>query len=143
MINAYLAKHYQMTEVNTADQKRLILMCYEGAIERLQKGKERILDNRPDERTTHLSKAREIITELQCALNFEKGGQIAKNLNAIYTYILKRIFEADVKNDISAIDEVLVMLRDLKSAWEYIFKNGKVDIPEPAIYQEQRSYVRA
>lgn len=138
-MNNYYAKCYQRTEIATADQKRLILMCYEGAIERIQKAKEEMFNKNYEEKTKNLSKAREIITELQCALDFEKGGQIAKNLDAIYSYILNRIFEGDCRNDIAAIEETLTILKGLKGAWETIFKKKQNWIPDAIEYENEKA----
>ncbi len=112
---------YRKTNVITADPKRLVLMCYEGAIENLKIAKMRYVDKDYEGKATVIKKAQDIIDELLCSLDFEKGGIIARNLESIYNYITRRIIYADVNRDINAIDEVIEMLNDLKSAWEEAF----------------------
>ncbi|MEJ2658585.1 MAG: flagellar protein FliS, partial [Desulfobacterales bacterium] len=58
---------------------------------------------------------------LACSLDFEKGGAIAGNLNSLYNYMIRRILNADVNRDIEAIDEVIGMLEELRSAWQSIY----------------------
>ena len=130
---------YRRTNVITADPKRLILMCYEGAIETCKIGKQKIIEKDYEAKGRALTKAQDIINELMCSLDLEKGGTIAKNLNSLYNYMLRRIIHADVEKDIKAIDEVVGMLIELKSAWEEIFsKQDKKIEPHFAECNEER-----
>ena len=62
----------------------------------------------------------DILNELQICLSFEKGGQIAQNLDAIYSFITRRLLEGDVKNDLTAYDESIRVLGELKQGWDGI-----------------------
>jgi flagellar protein FliS len=119
---------YRKTNVVTADPKRLVLMCYEGAIVSLKIGKQKIVEKDYEEKGKNIAKARDIISEMKSSLNFEEGGTIASNLDSLYNYMLKRITEADLGNNVQAIDDVIGMLEDLKSAWEDIFYGQKNEI---------------
>jgi len=119
------ARAYRQTNVLTADPKKLVVMCYEGAITNLKVAKERFLSGEHEAKGKAMRKAHDIISELMCALDFEKGGQIAKNLDALYNYMQRRLLVADIKKDMEAIDEVAGMLEELKGAWEEIFYGKK------------------
>ena len=112
---------YRKTNVITADPKRLVLMCYEGAIENLKIARNRYAEKDYEGKASVVNKAQNIISELQCSLDFEKGGSIAGNLESLYNYMSRRILHADVNKDVGAIDEVIGMLSELKSAWEEVF----------------------
>ena len=112
---------YRRTKVMTADPRKLVVLCYEGAIDNLKIGKQRIAEEDFEARSKALDKAQDIISELLCSLNSEKGGSIAKGLDSLYNYMLRRIIHAGLKNDVRAIDEVIGMLTELKTAWEEIF----------------------
>ena len=116
---------YRKTNVVTADPKRLVLMCYEGAIDSLKIGKQKIAEKDYEEKGKNIAKAQDIISELKSSLNFEEVGTIAANLDSLYNYILRRITEADLENDVQAFEDVIGMLGDLKSAWEEIFYEQK------------------
>jgi len=111
---------YRKTNIVTADPKRLVLMCYEGAIESLKIARNRIAEKNFEKKCTLIIKAQDIINELQCSLDFEKGGAVAVNLNSLYNYMTKQIIHADVNRDMDALDEVIEMLIELNSAWEEI-----------------------
>jgi len=129
---------YRRTSVVTADPKRLVLMCYEGAIDNLKIGRQKIIEKDYEAKSKAFVKTQDIINELLCSLDFEKGGSIAKNLDSLYNYMLRRIIHADVNRDISAIEEVIGMLNELKSAWEDIFyKQDKKIEPDLAEFNEE------
>ena len=116
---------YRKTNVVTADPKRLVLMCYEGAIDSLKIGKQKIAEKDYEGKAKNITKARDIISELKSSLTFDKGGTIAANLDSLYNYMLGRIMEADLENDVQAFEDVIGILVDLESAWEEIFYNQK------------------
>ena len=126
---------YRKTNVMTADPKRLVVLCYEGAIDNLKIGKNKIIERDYEGKCRALTRAQDIIGELLSSLNFEKGGSIANGLDSLYNYMLRRIIHADFKNDVPAIDEVVQLLTELKAAWEDIFRRkesrlepGKVEV---------------
>lgn len=112
---------YRKTDVSTSDPLKLVIMCYEGAIDSLKLAKEKIKEQDYEKKAKAIIKALDIIDELLCSLNFEKGGAIAGNLSRLYNYMIRRILHADVNRDIGAIDEVIGMLDELRSAWQSIY----------------------
>ena len=135
-------QNYHRTNIVTADPKRLVLMCYEGAIDNLKIGRQKIIEKDYEAKGRALTKAQDIINELLCSLDFEKGDAIAKNLDSLYNYMSRRIIHADVNKDIKAIDEVIGMLSELKFAWEEIFyKQDKKIGPDVIECNEERRQV--
>jgi len=132
-------RDYRRTRVVTADPKRLVLMCYEGAMDNLKLVKQKLIEKDYEAKSKALIKAQDIINELLCSLDFEKGGSIAKNLDSLYNYMLRRIIHADVNKDVSALNQVLGMLNELKFAWEEVFyKQAKNIEPDLAEFNEER-----
>jgi flagellar protein FliS len=116
---------YRQTNVTTADPKRLILMCYEGAISNLKIAREKYAFNEYEAKAKAVQKAQDIITLLMQSLDFEKGGNIAVSLEALYNYMSRRLLEGDVKEDTKIIDEVIYILEELEAAWEEIFRTSE------------------
>ncbi len=108
---------YKKAQVQTADQGKLILMCYDGAINFLKQAKLNMQDNK--ESGTLLNKAQNIIWELTNSLNHD-AGEIAYNLDALYNYMIRRIIDAEYQNSTDAIDEVIQHLCEIKESWETI-----------------------
>jgi flagellar protein FliS len=125
---------YRRTNVVTADPGKLVIMCYEGAIDNLMIAKQKNAEKQYEEKSRHINKTKDIIDELMCSLDFEKGGLIARNLESRYHYKIRRILHADASRSMDAIDEVVGMLSELLSAWEEV-----VAKPDSEIYPKATS----
>jgi flagellar protein FliS len=76
-----------------------------------------------------ISKAIEIIGGLRGFLDFEKGGDLALRLEALYDYMERTLFDANRNNDAQKLDEVANLLRSIKDGWD--------GIREEAVSQQQ------
>jgi flagellar secretion chaperone FliS len=116
---------YKTTHVETADQGKLILIAYDVAIKHCRISIEQFGDKQLiKERTRHILRAQDAVTELLSALRMDVG-EIAHNLYRLYDYILRRMVEANIKNDKAKIEEVLVYLLELREAWNQAIANVK------------------
>jgi flagellar protein FliS len=111
---------YKQTEINTANQGKLIVMLYDGAIRFLNTALENLPTKKYDIVNNNIIRAQDIITELMLSLNVEAGGQIAQNLFSLYVYFKKRLIESNIKKEPDGINEVLKHLKELRSAWDQI-----------------------
>lgn len=118
---------YDRVRVETAGRMDLVILCYEKAILFLGRAKTLYQEGRFDQKFFMLDKAIGIINELNAALDMEKGGEIAKNLDAIYNYLMRILLQGDVKREMSAFDEAIQILSDLKGAWESIVSEPQID----------------
>jgi flagellar protein FliS len=115
--NAFNA--YQHSAANTIeDNSQMLLKLYGGAIQFVKMAKKGIEENRPNIRGENISKVMAIITELQCALDLEKGGQIAEHLDGLYGYAMNQLSFANCRNNTKALDEVETLLFTLKEGFE-------------------------
>jgi flagellar protein FliS len=114
-------------------------MCYEGVIDSLKLAKEKIKEKDYENKAKAIIKAQDIIKELMCSLNFEKGGEIANNLDSLYNYMLRRILQGDLNKDVRPIDEVIEMFTELLSAWEEVAlkPENQVQTAEDNLYREK------
>ncbi len=107
--------------VIAADPHRLILMLFEGALLAIGNAKTRLHQNDIAAKGKSISHAIRIIGEgLDASLDKKVGGKLAQDLSSLYNYMLKRLVDANAKNDVAALDEVTRLLTELKEAWESI-----------------------
>lgn len=109
---------YKDTEITTANQGKLIVMLYDGAIRFLRISVDKMNPRTYDVVNTNIIKAQDIITELMLSLNMEEGGEIAANLFNLYAYMKKRLLEGNIEKNTAPIVEVIKMLEQLRTAWE-------------------------
>ena len=91
-----------------------------GAIERLIQGKAAMEQGNIPIKGERLGKALDIIISLRSCLSMDDGGDIAQNLDQLYEFMISQITEANHKNDPQPIDDVIDIIREIKSAWEQI-----------------------
>ena len=114
--------NYQKTRIDTAGKIDLVIMSYEKVIQCIQQAKGHFQENQFEQKAHKLQMSIDIINELQSSLNFEVGGQIARNLDALYTYILRSLIDGDIKKDVTVLDDAIRIMSELKNAWEDINK---------------------
>jgi flagellar protein FliS len=108
---------YQSANVETADQGKLILIAYDVAIKHCKLALEKFDERKLiEERTRHLCKAQDAVTELMSSLRLDVG-EIAHNLYRLYDYMIRRLIEANIKSDPRIVREILGYLEELRGAW--------------------------
>lgn len=116
-------KEYQsvgtQTSIVDADPHRLIQLLFEGATARISAAKGHMERKEYDKKSSQINSAINIIGGLQESLNFD-AGELALNLERLYDYMIRRLFEANVRNSVEMLDEVTNLLSQIKSAWDEI-----------------------
>ena len=106
--------------VNGASPHRLIQMLMTGALDRLAQAKAAFENNNIEQKGVLLGKSISIIAGLQSSLDEEKGKDLTGNLDKLYDYMQRRLLEANMKNDMSMVEEVMGLLLKVKSSWDEI-----------------------
>lgn len=107
-------------QLSDASPHRLIQMLMEGGLSRLAQARGAIQHGQVAAKGELISKAIGIIGGLREGLNLQSGGEIAANLDRLYEYMIARLVEANLSNDVALIDEVAGLLRNVKSGWDAI-----------------------
>lgn len=103
-----------------ASPHRIIQMLLAGALERLAQAKLAIEQGNIAERGVLIGKAIGIVNGLNGSLNMEANEQVAGNLSQLYDFMLVRMSEANINNDVKAIDDVTGILKIIKEGWDAI-----------------------
>ena len=119
-VNAYANVDLE-TGIASASPHKLIVMLYDGALVALRTARANMAAGNIPAKGIAISKAITIIDNgLRVSLDKEAGGIIAENLDALYDYMGRRLFQANLQNDVAIVDEVHGLLADLREAWAAI-----------------------
>ena len=108
------------TGVSKANNVELIQMLFDGLIESMSAAKGHILHKNLEDKGKSIARASRIVLGLQGALDFNQGGDLANNLNELYSYVTKRIFHINVRNDLEALDEIYGLMSEIREAWNEV-----------------------
>ncbi len=120
-------QQYKQTQITTADQGRLVVMLYDGAIKFLNKAleimeKEKLSGGDIEKIHVNIVKTQDIISELMSSLNMDVG-EFSNRLFSIYMYMNNRLIEGNIKKDKAPLLEVRRHLTELREAWAQASKN--------------------
>ena len=106
-----------VTGVNTSNNVQLIQMLFDGLDDSLASARGHIQNRSIEDKSRALARASRIVIGLQSVLDFQRGGELAQNLNDLYNYVTARLFHINAHNDLEALDEVQGLMRDIADAW--------------------------
>ncbi len=109
---------YHRTAIETADPLQLIIFCYDEAIIDLKNAEVFHEKRQMDDAYRSIRHAQDIITELLVGLDYERGGDIARNLNRLYNFILRQLIGVNSRRDPAIYGHLVKILSDLKDGWE-------------------------
>ena len=116
--NAYNA--YKQNSVTTASPGELTLMLYNGCIKFIGLAKKAIDNKSIEQRNYNIQRAQAIISELMATLNMDVA--ISKQMLPLYEYINHRLTEANIKNDVTILDEVEGLVTEFRDTWKEVIK---------------------
>lgn len=123
---------YKKTSVETASKEQILLMLYQAAIKNCKKGIEAIEQNNISKKGEYIGKMQDIVVELSNSLDFEVGGDVAKELSSLYDYILYASTQANIKLEKHQLEGCLKVLNTLYDGWTEAIKSLKSQPAAPA-----------
>ncbi|MEJ5173650.1 MAG: flagellar export chaperone FliS [Hydrogenothermaceae bacterium] len=118
MVNPY--ESYLKTGLETMPLPKVIANGYERIVLELKSAIESIKTGDIKSKISHIHRALEILRVLRLGLDFEKGGEIAVNLDNIYEFLERHISLGNLKNDEKILNEAIEILNTVKSGWDEI-----------------------
>jgi len=114
----------------SASREQILLMLYEGAIKFTKLAIQAAEQKKIAERGTNILRAYDIILELQVSLDHKVGGEIAAQLDQLYTYILDQYTKANINGEVEPLKNSLKVLENLFEGWKVAVEKFKKEIDE-------------
>lgn len=114
---------YKKTSIHTASKEQILLMLYQAAIKNCKKAIESIEAKNIAKKGEYIGKLQDIVIELNNSLDFEIGGDVAKELSSLYDYILFASTQANIKIEAEPLDGCLQVLTTLYEGWSDAIKS--------------------
>ena len=114
------AEAYYQTHVQSRSPLELVVMLYDGALRFLDQAAVAMDQRDMPAKAVALSKAFAILGELQSTLNVKEGGELARQLDALYSHMHDRLVDANVQRSSAPIHDVINLLKPLRDAWSQV-----------------------
>jgi len=136
MIRSGYANYTRTVAVTVENKEEILVILYENLVTEMKKARMGIEDKNPKLKGESISKVLSIITELDCALDLEAGGDMAENLSMLYHYVMDRLTVANVKYDLEALKEADIVLNQLNDGFKDAVLQHKASGAMPSVSQE-------
>ena len=143
MFNAFTprsASAYQRinveTSMHTIDQHQLVTLLLEGLLQAVATARGALARGDVPTKCSSITKAVRILEEgLMTSLDQEAGGDIAANLEAVYDYSVRRLIQANARNDDAMLQEVYRLIEPISQAWKEMKKHNHAanDVAQPVL----------
>lgn len=116
-MNKNAAQNYLRTKIFTATPEQLQLMLYDGAIRFTEQGKAALEQKNYEQVYNSLSRATKIISELSAGLKHELAPELCGKLAGLYSFVYRKLVEANIEHKAQSLDEALSILRYQRETW--------------------------
>lgn len=107
--------------VMSATQPQLMTLLFDGAVSAVVRARLFMQDGNIAGKGSAISKAINIIEAgLKQGLDEASGDELTLNLIGLYSYMVRRLVEANISNDVAALEEVETLLRNIADAWKEV-----------------------
>jgi len=111
---------YRRVNAETRSPLELVVMLYDGAIRHVDKARDAVERKDNTARTRAVTRTLAILSELQSTLRLEDGGEMARELDRLYSYLTTRLLDVKATHDRKTLDEVHRLLSTVRDGWAQI-----------------------
>ncbi len=111
---------YLEADIQSMSREKLLVLLYEKMVSDLMEARQAIEADDPIRMADRVTHSQQIIAELRSALDHTIGGEISQNLEALYDFLFTEHLGILVDRHTSRIDNCLVVLKPLLTAWRQI-----------------------
>jgi flagellar protein FliS len=111
---------YRRSEVETLSPRNLLIKLFEGIEVSIEQGALAIQNRHYELAAKNTRRIRDILFELQSTLNFEAGGEIARRLDSMYSFMVMEVTEAGIRQDAARLRALQRIIRPLIEGWKGI-----------------------
>jgi flagellar secretion chaperone FliS len=128
------AKMYRESAVRGASPLGLIVILYEEIVRSIRKAARAFESGDIEARGKSLTHAVEVIGYLQSILDFEKGGDVARNLSSFYNLMRGKLLEIHISPTRDGLEMLAREFAKVGAAWQ----QAERALAQPAAGQAQR-----
>lgn len=118
---------YQKTNETIDDKQELLLKTYEEILSKLNIAAMAVEEHDVSAKAEAISKASDALAVLKASIDFESGGEIAKNLDALYAFCIETLLKASADDNAKAVRDVKDIVEDIYNGFKGAHENLKAE----------------
>jgi len=111
------ANQYLRTKVLTATPEQLQMMLFDGALVFCEQARLALMAKNFEQSHDLISRVQKILLELSCSLKHDVLPDLCGKLAALYNYAYRKLIEANVRHDLSSLDQTISILKYQRETW--------------------------
>jgi flagellar secretion chaperone FliS len=123
------AVSYRRQEILTASPKRLVVIIYDHLLANLRRARMAIETKNISARAEALSKANAAVIQLLVSTDLERGGKLAEQLRALYSFMFGELLQLGRKPDVERIDKIIKIVSQLHESFSTIANEPVSRVP--------------
>lgn len=116
---------YKQVSILSASREQILLMLYEGAIKFTKLAMKAIEEKKIADRGQNILRAYDIILELHATLDHKVGGDLSKQLEQLYLFMMDQYTQANIKGEMAPLQANLKVLENLYDGWKQAIEKIK------------------
>ncbi|MCE5217344.1 flagellar export chaperone FliS [bacterium] len=129
-LNAQYA--YRQMQTETAGPEETVVLLFDGMVRILYRARDAMSAGRLEEQSAEIGRAQRILSELSCALDSSQDEALVGALRCTYTSMYNRLCEANLSDDLAALEDVLALAERFSQAWRTALQSVGVATVTPA-----------
>ncbi|MBC7464384.1 MAG: flagellar export chaperone FliS [Bdellovibrio sp.] len=118
---------YKQVSIMSASREQILLMLYEGAIKFTKLAMKALEEKKIADRGQNILRAYDIILELHATLDHKVGGELSKQLEQLYLFMMDQYTQANIKGEMAPLQANLKVLENLYDGWKQAIEKIKKD----------------
>lgn len=124
---------YRENAVRSATPIELVVILFDAAIDDMRRAASAVRAGDLEERAAAIRHAMLVLQQLQGTLDFEKGGQVARQFEQFYNLIRARLLEAQLRNSPALMEQQIQFMSEVRDCWAEAEKQLQPKLPAPVV----------
>lgn len=121
--------NYKNVQYETSNPGKLVEMLYARLEKELVDAKEFIILSKYENKCNAIVLCQEILLELNNSLKLD-ASELAVNLQSLYLYMYRELNLINLNNDVTTLDKLLQICKNLHSSWTEMLQNNPEALKE-------------
>jgi flagellar secretion chaperone FliS len=134
-----IASTYREAAVLGAGQVELVIMLYDILFDDMHRAIAAIHARDIEARTAEIRHAFGVLEQLQGTLNFDHGGETARNMDRLYSIVRAKLLEAHLKTSEEVVQQQIDLLAPIREAWKQVLPSAAQVAPSGSTAESPNS----